>query len=148
MRKDFFKKQENTLTALVPETGKNKLYYTKLLSLYPALNTTINNKKIADYLIYLKDDMQIKEDTPKDQKDILSSLVPKFKEQAKEPEKSLLATTNAMTQEIAVQRCVTSLQQYMDVNMSEKDNLLQQLKIKNSDNAVSTGEDSLMLHVD
>lgn len=126
------------MTELVPETGKNKLYYSKLLSLYPTLNTTINNKKVSDYLNYLKDDMQIKEDTPQDQKDIIASLLPKFKEQTKGYEKRLLDTNNALTQEIAVQRCVSTLQQYMDVNISEKDNILQQLKVKNSDNAVSS----------
>lgn len=117
---------------------KDKDYYTKLLLWYPSLDTQQDAKKISEYLQYLNDDMTIKNDTPDEQKKIITSLLPNLKEQGKPYEEKLVNKTNALIQDTAISQCITTLQKYMDVNISEKDNVIEQLKIDSSLDAVSS----------
>lgn len=134
-------------TELVSEPMKDKSYYTKLLTWYPDLDTQENNKKISEYLSYLNDDMTIKTDTPDDQKKIITWLLPRLKEQGKTYEEKLLKRTNASTQNVAIQQCITTLQKYMDVNISEKDNIVQQLKVSENKNGDAVSSD-MVFHVE
>jgi hypothetical protein len=116
---------------------KDKAYYTKLLLWYPALDVEKDAKKLSAYLQYLNDDMTIKNDTPDEQKKIITALLPDLKQQGKPYEEKLVNKTNALIQDTAISQCITTLQKYMDVNISEKDNVLQQLKIESSLDTVS-----------
>jgi len=127
----------NTTTELVPENRKDKTYYTQLLRWYPALDTVHEGKKLSEYLPYFNEDMTIKSEVPEQQKKIMIALLPQLKAQGKPYEKKLLGMTNSLTQTVAVEQCITTLQSYMDVNISEKENVMQQLTIAENRDAVS-----------
>lgn len=135
---------DNKIQKLAPENSKDKSYYTKLLTWYPAMDGKYAGKKISEYFSYLNDDMTIKKETPDDQKKLIASLLPQLKIQGKPYEDKLLSTTNVLIQEVAIQQCITTLQSYMDVNISQKENMLEQLKIVQNRDAVS---ENLVLHI-
>ncbi len=135
---------DNKIQELVPENIKDKSYYTKLLTWYPAMDGKYAGKKISEYFSYLNENMTIKKETPDDQKKLITSLLPQLKNQGKPYEDKLLSTTNVLTQEVAIQQCITTLQSYMDVNISQKENMLEQLKIVQNRDAVS---ENLVLHI-
>lgn len=128
---------ENAPAELVPEAGKDKAYYTKVVRWYPALDTSYEGKKLSEYLPYFNDDMTIKSEVPDQQKKLMLSLLPQLKEKSKPYEKKLLGMTNSLTQTVAVEQCITTLQSYMDVNISEQENVMQQLNIAENRDAVS-----------
>lgn len=138
----YFEKNKNT--EWIPQWMKDKAYYKKLLVRYPSLDTKEMGKKISEYMEYLNDDMTIKNDTPDEQKKTITSLLPKLKEQGKPYEEKLVNKTNALIQDTAISQCITTLQKYMDVNISEKDNVIQQLKIDENRDAVSP---DMMFHI-
>lgn len=144
----FFDAKENKISTLVPEKWKDKKYYTKLLSWFPELDKSHRNHKISEYLNYLNDDMTIKEDASAEQKKILSKLLPKFQEQSKSYENKLLAKTNTQTQNIAIEKCVSTLEKFMDVDINEKQNIIEQLEVAQNKDAVSKEWDDLVLHID
>lgn len=131
-------------TELVSEWMKDKSYYTKLLLWYPAFDTQTNDKKISDYIQYLDDDMKIKENTPDKEKEIITEFLPKIKQQGKIYEDKLLNKTNALMQNTAIDQCIVTLQKYMDVNISEKDNAIKQMQMTENSDAVSS---DLVLHI-
>lgn len=135
---------DNKIQELVPENIKDKAYYTKLLSWYPVMDGEYAGKKISEYFSYLNENMTIKKETPDDQKKLIVSLLPQLRNQGKPYEDKLLSTTNILTQEVAIQQCITTLQSYMDVNISQKENMLEQLKIVQNRDAVS---ENLVLHI-
>jgi hypothetical protein len=67
----------------------------------------------------------------------MSAILINLKEQGKTYEKKLLHRTNTNMQNAAIQQCITTLQKYMDVNISEKDNIAQQMEINENKDAVS-----------
>ena len=129
---------------LVPEWMKDKSYYTKLLLWYPTLDSQENGKKISEYLSFLNNDMTIKENTPNEEQKIIATLLPKLKQQGKSYEEKLLNKTNALMQNTAIEQCILTLQKYMDVNISEKDNAIKQMKVTENADAVSS---DLVLHI-
>ena len=130
--------ENHKTTELVSESMKDKSYYTKLLLWYPTLDSQEQGKKISEYLPYLNDDMTIKASAPEEQKKTIITMIPKLREQGKPYEERLLNKTNALTQNTAIEECITTLQKYMDVDISEKDNVIQQLKIAENSDAVSS----------
>lgn len=141
----FFDKQENKLTELVPEIWKDKVYYTKLLTLYPELDTMKDGKKVSEYMKYVDEDMIVNKDITNEQKKIMETLVPIFKEQAKTYEDELLEKANTLTQKVAIEQCVATLEMFMDVDINEKENIIKKLNILDNKDAVSS---DWVLHLD
>ncbi|MEI8009479.1 MAG: hypothetical protein WCI00_09330 [bacterium] len=123
---------------------KDKSYYTKLLLWYPTLDSQENGKKLSEYLSSLNNDMTIKENTSNEEKKFITTLLPKLKQQGKPYEEKLLNKTNALMQNTAIEQCILTLQKYMDVNISEKENAIKQMKVTENADAVSS---DLVLHI-
>lgn len=141
---EFFKDTKNRVSELVPEQGKDKVYYKKLLTRYPWADTLVEGKKISEYLDSFDDTMKIKSDATANKK-ILDTVMKTLKDNGKQYEDKLLDTTNALTQDVAINQCVSTLQRYMDIDINTQDNIAKQLTIADEKDAVSP---DLTLHID
>jgi len=141
----FFNEEENKLTEIVPEKEKDKPYYTKLLTFYPELDTTTQDgQKISEHLKYFNDDMTVPESASQVQKKTLAAALPILQKQAKPYENKLLEKTNTTMQNVAIEQCVATLEKFMDVDINEKDNIMEQMKIHEDADTVSK---ELVLHI-
>ena len=150
---NFFAEEENKISSLVPkevksEKTENKIYYTKLFTQYPDINIIPGGMKLAkEYLAYFNDDMTIKKDiTPSEKEEAGKSLI-YIKERTASREWLLLDKTNKIVQDYAMNQCIESLQQYMNINIDEKQNLLDQLKVMKGTAVTSSTDGELMLKI-
>ncbi|MEI7558175.1 MAG: hypothetical protein WCJ45_05120 [bacterium] len=59
----------------------------------------------------------------------------------------MIRKTNEIVQEHAVASCLESLQYFMDIDLDEKENLLQQLSVLSDTDAISRSEGKLLLTI-
>lgn len=135
----FFKQEENTITNLSPiekaqNNPKDKAYYKKLFLLYPASKV---EKSVNKYLEYFNDDMSIKNTLSQDEKKEAESMTKKIQESVQPYEEKLLKKTNSAVQEYAISQCIESLQSYMDIDISEQENLVENFKALTDTDAIS-----------
>ncbi len=102
---------------------------------------------IQDYLKYFNDDMTIKSDISDKEKIQAKEFLEKLPTFAKPYDERLVRKTNGIVQEFAVSQCIESLQNYMDINISEKENLMEQLKVLEDKDAISNQDGELLLKV-
>ncbi len=132
--------QEHTPTQLLLDTQKNKSYYTKLGKRYPEL---IKQDEWS-MLEFFDEHMQIKNTSTPEEKTRAHQRLDTVNKQSEPYEKKLLNMTNTLTQEIAIEQCMTTLQSYMDISIDQKESMLQQLKIDSTTDAVQ----NMVLRID
>ena len=149
----FFAKEQNKISSLVPnevksEKTENKIYYTKLFAQYPDINIMPGGAKtVEEYLAYFNDDMTIKADLSASEKEEAEKALVYIQERTTSREGLLLDKTNKIVQDHAMNQCIESLQQYMDIDIDEKQNLLDQLKVMEGTDVTAPAEGELMLKI-
>ncbi|MEI6118473.1 MAG: hypothetical protein WCP92_04500 [bacterium] len=149
----FFAKEENKISSLVPKEvtpkkTENKIYYTKLFAQYPDINIIPGGaKSVKEYLAYFNDDMTIKEDLSVSDKKEAEKVLVYIKEGTISRESLLLDKTNKIVQDHAMNQCIESLQQYMDIDIDEKQNLLDQLTVMEGTDVTAPAEGELILKI-
>ena len=137
---DFFQQEENKITTLTPEkdkqgTLKNKTYYKKLFLLYPSFNAV--KSPMNDSLEYFNDDMSVKTTLSQEEKKEAETALKNVQETAKPYEERLLKKTNSLVQEHAISQCIETLQSYMDIDVSQQKNLIENFKALTDTDAIS-----------
>ena len=137
---NFFQQEENKIVNLTPEkdkqgTLKDKIYYKKLFILYPASNAVKN--PMNDALEYFNDDMSVKSTLSQEEKKEAETALKNIQETAKPYEEKLLKKTNSLVQEHAISQCIETLQSYMDIDISEQENLIENFKALTDTDAIS-----------
>ena len=108
---------------LVTEKNKDDTYYSSLRKLYPEVDRLIDKDSEIQKL------MKINNPTEEDKKNLRQ----KIQEKAKVAEESLHTDTNRVIQEQAITTCLDTLKAYMDIDLSEQENVLEQFTLKNKD---------------
>lgn len=105
-------------------------------------------KPIKEYLEYFNDDMTIKEDISESEKQEAEKALSYIKELYASHEKVLVEKTNMIIQEHAMSQCIETLQKYMDIDIDEKENLLNTLEIMKGTDVVSPANGKLVLNIE
>jgi len=113
---EYFK--NNGIRELVTEEKKDDEYYESLRKLYPKLDDLIQED------VYIQKIMKKENKTDKE-KEWVTQRIQKL---ARGSEKLLKNETNTIIQEEAVIGCVEVLKSYMDINITETENVLEQFK--------------------
>ena len=128
-------KENIQIKNLVQENDKDEGYYTNLRKLYPEVDRLIVQDKDIQAL------MKIKSPTEKEK----MTLENKLKEKTASSEWQLMSDTNEVIQQQAVTTCLDTLKMYMDINLSEQENVLNQFTlIGQKDLIEKKGEDVIL----
>lgn len=144
----FFAEDKNKITRLAPETSwsdklEDKSYYAKIFALYPDAKAMMwGTKPVNEYLEYFNDDMTIKDGLSATEKEEAAKALEYLKE-----DKTLVEKTNEIVQDHAMSQCVESLQQYMDIDINEKEKFLEEFNIMKGTDVVSPKEGELVLNI-
>lgn len=130
---EYFKK--NQIEDLVDEKDKDAVYYKNLQKLYPEVNALIERDTEIQWLIK-------KEYKTDDEKNILEK---KIQEKTKPSEGILRSETNEVIQKQAVISCLDMLKMYMDIDLTQQENVLDQFTmIQGQDRIKKDGEDVIV----
>lgn len=91
--------------------------------------------------------MNVRSDISAKEKKYAESMLKRLPTYAKPYEERLVKKTNGVVQEFAVSKCIESLQNYMDIDISEEENLMEQLQILSDTDAVSSANGELLLKI-
>lgn len=135
-----FDKQENKVEKLVADENKSGEYYKNLIKLYPDIDTTNISQSFTEEYFILDPTMQIKDSAPEEVKNAWKS----FLERAATKETKMLNRTNATIQRVAIQQCLTSLQEAMDIDIDNQQSLLDKFELEKDPNFDAVSPDLLL----
>lgn len=135
-----FDKQGNKVEKLVADENKSVEYYKNLIKLYPDIDTTNISQSFTEEYFILDPTMQIKDSAPEEVKNAWKS----FLERAATKETKMLNRTNATIQRVAIQQCLTSLQEAMDIDIDNQQSLLDKFELEKDPNFDAVSPDLLL----
>ncbi|MEI6773774.1 MAG: hypothetical protein WCL18_02950 [bacterium] len=133
---EYFK--ENQIKDIVHEENKDALYYVNLRKLYPEVDKLIDKDQEIQKL------MKIKKPTEKEKE----ALEKKIQEKTRSSEESLHSDTNAVIQKQAVTGCLDVLQSYMDINLTQQENVLEQFARVDNKELIGRDSTDIILTID
>jgi len=124
---DYF--DDNMIEKLVSDEDKDYEYYIWLAKLYPTLK---ENEKVQELI-------NIENPTEQEKKDLIKIM--KEKTKSADAEGELMKETRWTVKEQAVTSCLDMLQIYMDIDLGEQENVLDQIK-NNATHQINTDKDN------
>jgi hypothetical protein len=132
---DYF--QNNKLDKLVKKDTKDTAYYKKLLLWHPEFDKDLSSseqKTLSSSIVYFTDDLKIDKEKIKNlssaEQENLKKIEKKMQAATDLSEESLTNRTNTIVQDTAIENCIAMLQTYMDVDITEKENIKNQLVLE------------------